>query len=357
MYAEPNRTFEEGIAHALVAVLASPRFLFRLESAGPGQGDARYAAIDEISLASRLSYFLWSTMPDEELFALAEADKLRGELPAQLRRMLADPRSGEFVRNFVGQWLRTRDVTQVSVDPIVVLGYQGEYEKLQEQVRSRRRAPFARKLSPEDEQLRKRFGELRAVQERFGDEMRQSMRRETEMSIEHIMREDRSLIELLDCDYAFVNERLATLYDIPNVKGNDLRRVQLPPDNPRGGILTQASFLLVTSNPTRTSPVKRGLFVLDNILGTPVAPAPAGVPDLEESAKKFAGQEPPLRELLAAHRESALCASCHSRMDPLGIALENFNALGMWRNQEQKQPIDTSGKLITGEEFTSIREL
>jgi hypothetical protein len=341
----------------LVAVLASPRFLFRLESAGPGANDAQLAVIDEISLSSRLSYFLWSTMPDDELFALAKAGQLRSQLPAQVRRMLADPRSGEFVRNFVGQWLRTRDVTQISVDPIVVLGYEKEYEALREQFRNRRRAPFARKLSPEDEQLRKRFGELRAVSERFGDEMRQSMRRETEMSVEYVVREDRSLLDLLDCDYVFVNERLAGLYDIPNVRGNEMRRVQLPADSPRGGVLTQASFLLVTSNPTRTSPVKRGLFVLDNILGTPVAPAPAGVPDLEESSKRFAGKDPPLRELLAAHRESALCASCHSRMDPLGIALENFNALGMWRDQEKQQPIDAAGKLITGEAFGDIREL
>lgn len=357
VYRQPDKTFEAGVAHALVAVLASPRFLFRLESTGVEAGDAPFSLIDELSLASRLSYFFWSTMPDNELFRLAEAGELRPQLSQQVRRMMNDRRLDEFVRNFAGQWLRTRDVTQISVDPIVVLGHQEEYEKLRETFRARRRAPFSQKLSPEDEQLRKRFGELRAISDRFDDDMRQAMRRETEMCVEYIVQEDRSLLELLDCDYAFVNEKLAALYDIPNVRGSEMRRVTLPEGSPRGGVLTQASVLWVTSNPTRTSPVKRGLFVLENILGTPAPPAPAGVPDLEESARKFAGREPPLRELLAAHRESALCASCHSRMDPLGIALENFNALGMWRDQEKQQPIDASGKLITGESFQDIREL
>ena len=183
------------------------------------------------------------------------------------------------------------------------------------------------------------------------------MRRETELCFEYIVKEDRSLLDLLDCDYTFLNERLASLYGVADVRGNELRRVRLPEGSPRGGVLTHASMLLVTSNPTRTSPVKRGLFILDNILGTPAPPAPAGVPDLEETAKKFAGREPPLRELLAVHRESALCSSCHSRMDPLGIALENFNALGMWRDQEKDQPIDASGKLITGESFQDVRDL
>ena len=357
VYGQPGKTFEAGVAHALVAVLASPRFVFRLESSGAPQGDGPFSPIDELSLASRLSYFLWSTMPDDELFRLAEASELRRQLPAQVQRMLRDERGAEFVRNFAGQWLRTRDVTQVSIDPIVVLGYQAEYEKLQEQFRGRRRQPFSRVPTPEEAGLRKRLGELRAISERFNDEMKRTMRRETEMCVEYIVQEDRSLLELLDCDYTFANEKLAALYGIEGVSGPELRRVTLPAGSPRGGVLTQASMLLVTSNPTRTSPVKRGLFVLENILGTPSPPPPAGVPDLEESAKKFAGREPPLRELLAAHRESALCASCHSRMDPLGIALENFNALGMWREQENKQAIDASGKLITGESFRDVREL
>ena len=381
VYRRPDKTFEAGVAHAMVAVLASPRFLFRLESNGvsqsfsknpsppaplpaePGRGvrstqsDGPFSVIDEMTLASRLSYFFWSTMPDDELFRLATAGELRQRLPQQVQRLMSDRRSGEFIHNFVGQWLRTRDVTQIAVDPIVILGHQEEYEALRETFRERRRAPFGQKLSPEDEQIRKRFGELRAISDRFNDEMRRAMRRETEMCVEYIVQEDRSLLELLDCDYTFVNDKLATLYDIPNVRGSDMRRVQLPEGSPRGGVLTHASMLWITSNPTRTSPVKRGLFVLENILGMPAPPAPAGVPDLEEAAKKLAGREPPLRELLAAHRESALCASCHSRMDPLGLALENFNALGMWREQEKQQPIDASGKLITGETFHDIRDL
>lgn len=357
IYVQPDKSFEAGVAHALVAVLASPRFLFRLESSGVQTSASPVSPIDELSLASRLSYFFWSTMPDDELFRLAEAGELRKQLPQQVNRMLRDKRATEFVRNFVGQWLRTRDVTQVSVDPIAVLGHQEEYEKLREEFRARRRQPLTRQLSPEDEQIRKRFGEFRAIQDRFNDEMKRAMQRETEMCVEYIVQEDRSLLDLLDCDYTFVNEKLAALYGIPDIRGGDMRRVKLPEGSPRGGVLTQASMLMVTSNPTRTSPVKRGLFILENILGTPAPPAPPGVPDLEESAKKFAGQDPPLRELLAAHRESALCSSCHSRMDPLGIALENFNALGMWRDQEKSQKVDASGKLITGEDFQDIRDL
>lgn len=357
IYRRPDKSFEAGVAHSIVAILASPRFLFRLESIDTRQGVGRYPLIDEFALASRLSYLLWSTMPDDELIRLAESGELRKQLPVQVKRMMSDERASEFVRNFVGQWLRTRDVTQVSVDPIVVLGYQEEFEALREQFRGRRRQGFTRTLTPEDEQIRKRFGELRAISDRFNDEMKRSMRRETEMCVEYLVKEDRSLLDLLDCDYTFVNEKLASLYNIPDVRGVEMRRVKLPDASPRGGVLTQASMLLVTSNPTRTSPVKRGLFILENILGTPSAPAPAGVPDLEESAKRFAGREPPLRELLAAHRESALCSSCHSRMDPLGIALENFNALGMWRDVEKQLPIDASGTLITGESFRDVRDL
>lgn len=357
VYQQSDKTFEAGVAHSIAAILASPRFLFRLESLETRQGGGRYPLIDEFALASRLSYLLWSTMPDDELMQLAESGELRNQLPAQVKRMMSDERASEFVRNFVGQWLRTRDVTQVSVDPIVVLGHQEEFEALREKFRGRRRQALSRTLSPEDEQIRKRFGEFRAISDRFNDEMKRSMRRETEMCVEYLVKEDRSLLDLLDCDYTFLNEKLAALYNVPNVQGSEMRRVTLPADSPRGGVLTHASMLLVTSNPTRTSPVKRGLFILENILGTPSAPAPAGVPDLEESAKRFAGREPPLRELLAAHRESALCSSCHSRMDPLGIALENFNALGMWRDVEKQLPVDASGTLITGESFRDVRDL
>ena len=183
------------------------------------------------------------------------------------------------------------------------------------------------------------------------------MRRETELSFETIVREDRSVLELLDCNYTFLNERLAKHYGIPGVTGESMRKVTLPEDSPRGGLLTQATVLIVTSNPTRTSPVKRGLFVLDNLMGTPPPPPPAAVPQLEESEKAFEGREPSLREVLEMHRREPLCNSCHSRMDPLGLALENFNALGMWRETERKQPLDTAGSLITGESFAGIRDL
>jgi len=171
------------------------------------------------------------------------------------------------------------------------------------------------------------------------------------------MREDRSVLELLDCDYAFLNSRLAKQYGVGGVSGGEIRKVTLPKDSPRGGLLTQGTMLTVTSNPTRTSPVKRGHYILDNILGTPAPPAPPSVPDLEESRKEFKDREPTVRELMEIHRRKPLCSSCHSRMDPLGMALENFNALGIWREKEGDQPIDASGKLITGEAFTDIRDL
>lgn len=358
-YDQPGATFEEGIGQAMIAVLASPRFLFRTDAPLEVSDGPQYVLVDELSLASRLSYFLWSTMPDEELFRLAEAGRLRSELETQVKRMLNDPRSNALIQNFVGQWLRTRDVTQVSVDPIVVLGYQQEFEQLRERFRGRfrRRGPDAEPLSPEEQKMRDRLRELREIADKFDGQLRQAMRRETEMCFEHIVREDRSLLELIDADYTFLNGRLAELYGIPDVTGDEMRRVTLPAGSPRGGVLSQASMLLITSNPTRTSPVKRGLFVLDNILGTPAPPAPAGVPDLEESGKRFGDREPSLRELLAVHRESALCSSCHSRMDPLGLALENFNALGMWRETDKDQPINASGRLITGEQFQDVREL
>ncbi len=173
----------------------------------------------------------------------------------------------------------------------------------------------------------------------------------------HVLREDRSLLELVDSDYTFLNERLARHYGITNVSGDERRLVKLPADSPRGGILTQGTILGVTSNPTRTSPVKRGVFLLDNILGTPPPPPPPDIPPLEDAVKNITNHAPSLRETLAAHRENALCSSCHNRMDPLGLALENFNALGQWRTQEQNQPIDATGRLITGERFNNIREL
>jgi hypothetical protein len=183
------------------------------------------------------------------------------------------------------------------------------------------------------------------------------MRRETEMLLAHIAREDASVLDLIDCGYTFANAKLAGLYGLKDIAGTEMRKVTLPQDSPRGGVLTQAAILLVTSNPTRTSPVKRGQFILDNILGTPAPPPPAVVPPLEESKKEIKGHEPTGRELLAIHRAKPLCNSCHARMDPLGLALENFNALGIWRDKERSQPIDSSGYLMSGERFHDVREL
>ena len=187
--------------------------------------------------------------------------------------------------------------------------------------------------------------------------LRRAMRQETESVFAYIRREDRNLLELLDSDYTFVNGRLARWYGITNVVGEQMHRVTLPPDSPRGGILTEGTVLAVTSNPTRTSPVKRGVFILDNILGIPPLPPPPNIPPLEDAIKGLTNRTPTLRETLAAHRKNPLCASCHDQMDPLGLALENFNAMGMWRTEEFDQPIVVSGKLVTGESFANVREL
>lgn len=327
-YTQPGRTFEEGVGRAMMAVLASPRFLFRVEEPDVKLAKNGVAPIDEWSLATRMSYFLWSTMPDEELMGLAARGELRTNLRAQLDRMLKDAKAQAFIKNFTGQWLQARDVESVPINARVVLG------------------PNA---SPA---LRNAQGRIE-----FDGTFRRLLRSETEMYFEHIIREDRSVLELVDSDYTFLNERLATFYGVPGVSGDTLRLVKLPPGHVRGGILTQGTVLAVTSNPTRTSPVKRGLFILENILGTPPPPAPPNVPDLEESKDKFKGREPKLSEMLAVHRESALCRSCHERMDPLGLAMENFNALGGWRESDAGQPIEPAGQLVTGEKFADVREL
>ena len=325
MYVQPGKSFEEGVGRAMMAVLGSPRFLFRVEEPVAGAAAEPFPLIDEYALASRLSYFLWSTMPDEELFGLAKSGELRAQLRPQVARMLADTKAQAFVRNFTGQWLQARDIETVPINMRVVMGAN---------------APRNREGRTE-----------------FDGPFRRLMRSETEMFFEHLIREDRSVLELVDSDYAFLNEKLATHYGVPGVTGENMRLVTLPADSPRGGILTQGTVLAVTSNPTRTSPVKRGLFILDNILGTPAPPPPPNVPDLEEAKKDFKGREPKLSEMLALHRADKICSSCHQRMDPLGLALENFNALGAWRDTEANQPIDPAGQLITGEKFASVREL
>lgn len=326
VYAAPGAKFEDGIARAMMGVLASPRFLFRVEEPAPADATKRFARIDEYALASRLSYFLWSSMPDAELFRLAGRGELRKAQAAQVARMLKDPKAQAFVRNFPGQWLQARDIETVPINARAVLGI-GE-----------RGSNLANKAD-------------------LDSAMRKAMRSETEMVFDYVLREDRSVLEFIDADYTFLNAKLATHYGLPAVEGDNLRRVTLPANSPRGGFLTEGTTLAVTSNPTRTSPVKRGLFVLENFLGTPPPPPPPDIPALEESAKGADGKELPLREALAAHRSKALCASCHARMDPLGFALENFNAMGMWRETDAKQPINPSGQLVTGEPFKDIRDL
>jgi hypothetical protein len=325
VYRQPGQRFEQGVARAMVAVLASPRFVFRVENTDAHQDLAgkTHPLIDEYALASRMSYFLWSTMPDDELFRLAERGELRKNLASQAKRMLADTRGEALTRNFVGQWLQVRDVEGFTINTRAVLRQDGNSGRIQ-----------------------------------LDGDLRRAMRRETEMLFAHIAHEDRSVLELIDGDYTFLNAKLAQIYGIKDVSGTEMKKVTLPKDSPRGGVLAHASILLVTSNPTRTSPVKRGQFILDNILGTPTPPAPGDVPLLEDAKKAIKDRQPTGRELLAAHRSTkSLCYSCHSRMDPLGLSLENFNALGMWRDKERTQPIDASGQLITGESFHDIREL
>lgn len=376
VYEQPGKSVEDGLAKAMVAVLASPRFLFRIEANDPKSPAKGHPPVDEYALASRLSYFLWSTMPDAELFQRAERGELRATLREQVKRMVADGRSRTFVENFTGQWLQARDVEGIAIDARTVLarddGEEKELKKELEEFRAflaqREAEQKALKDKPPAEQqkaqqgfrgqfrgrFRRLFGSLRAD---LDAETREAMRRETELFFGGIVVEDRSVLDLIDSDYTYLNEKLARYYGIPDVKGSFMRKVSLPKDSPRGGLLTQGTMLLVTSNPTRTSPVKRGLFILDNILGTPAPPAPAGVPQLEEADKPVDGREPTLREVLEIHRREALCNACHVRMDPLGLALENFNAMGLWRDKERGQPIDAGGQLITGESFDGIREL
>jgi len=404
-YSQKGKTFEEGVSQAMVAVLASPRFLFREESAEPGRGKI-HPLVDEYALASRLSYFLWSSTPDEELMRLAGEKKLRAHLDAQKRRMLEDPKSVALVRNFVGQWLQTRDIETVQIDARQVLFREvaptPELTPAIDPDREKRMARF-RELRAEEEtndlamtvaekrelqqvhdglfgpgttsvqpsqtnQLTQagrtnRFrgfrGQFRAPRVELTADLRRAMRQETEMTFDYILRKDRSLLELLDSDYTFLNERLAKHYGLTNlnVTGDEMVLVKLPSESPRGGIITQGSVLAVTSNPTRTSPVKRGLFILDNLLGTPPPPPPPDIPPLEDAAKAMKDKKLTLRETLALHREAPLCSSCHNRMDPLGLALDNFNAMGMWRDQEKGQPIDAAGKLLSGESFTNVQEL
>jgi hypothetical protein len=361
-YDNPDKSFQEGIARSLTAALASPRFLLRIDSATQSSPKNPFPLVDEFSLATRLSYFLWSSMPDAELLELAGKGTLREELPGQIERMLSDSKAEAFASNFVGQWLHARDISGVSISARSVLARETPEDP--ELATQRERYLTLRRKPKEDlsEDETKELAALRSIRRKFftrpradlDSGLRYSMRQETEKTFEYVVNENRPILELLDSDYTFLNEPLAKHYGIDGVKGRQMRRVDLPEDHVRGGILTQGTTLVVTSNPTRTSPVKRGLFILENLLGTP-PPPPADIPDLEEV--ETGDHEPSLREALALHRESPLCRSCHNRMDPLGFSLENFNALGMWRDQELNQPIDPTGKLITGESFENISEL
>jgi hypothetical protein len=300
-------SFERGVQLALQAVLVSPHFLFRGELQPNPDNPKSVHAIDDYSLASRLSYFLWSTMPDDELFALAAKGALRRNLDAQVARMLKHPRSRALVDNFAGQWLQLRNLKIVTPDA---------------------------KTFPD-----------------FDEPLRLAMQRETELFLEHMIREDRSVLDLLDANYTFVDERLARHYGIAGVKGGEFQRVSLRGTS-RSGVLTHGSILTLTSNPTRTSPVKRGKYVLDNILGTPPPPPPPDVPELKET--KLEGT---LRQRMELHRENPTCASCHARMDPIGFGFENFDGVGAFRQKEGDFPIDASGALVSGESFNGASEL
>ena len=318
--AEAEGSFANGVKRAMVALLASPRFLFRAEIQPEPNNPGRVVLLDEYALASRLSYFLWNSTPDQELLSLAGKGELRARLLPQIERMLGDGRSARFVRHFVGQWLQSRDVETVPIQPRVVLGLkkQDDGDKL------------------------------------FSSKLRAAMREETERLFDHVLRKKLPAEELLTANYGFLNQTLAAFYGIQGVKGADFQRVEFPEGFTRRGVLGQGTFLVVTSNPTRTSPVKRGQFVLENLLGAPAPPPPPNIPPLAATEK--AGKKT-MRELMELHRSDALCASCHARMDPIGLALEHFNAIGQYLYPEEGAPIDTAGQLVTGEPFHNLGEL
>jgi len=302
--------FERGVQVALEAVLVSPHFLFRGEIVPDAANPGSIHAIDDFALASRLSYFLWSSMPDEELLYLAGRGELRrrGVVEEQVQRMLKDPKARALVENFTGQWLQIRNLWKVTPDTNTFTT--------------------------------------------FNDPLRGDMERETQLFFESIMREDHSLLDFIDGNYSFVNERLAAHYGLAGIKGEEFQKIVFK-DGMRGGVLTHGSVLTITSNPTRTSPVKRGKWVLDNLLGTPPPPPPPDVPDLKDQ-KELAGT---LRQKLEQHRKNPMCASCHDRMDPIGFGLDNFNAVGVWRDKDAGEPIDASGQLPGGSKFSGPAEL
>ncbi len=300
--ARNKKNFEAGIENALRLILTDPKFLFRMETDPAGSAPGSIHPVNDLELASRLSFFLWSTVPDEQLIAVAAQGKLHDPavLEQQVKRMLADDRSDALVKNFAGQWLMLRNLQSVLPDP-------NEFPN-------------------------------------FDDNLRQAFRRETEMFFASIMREDRSVLDLLTADYTFVNERLAKHYGIPGVYGSQFRRVKLANEE-RRGLLGQGSILTVTSEANRTSPVKRGKFILEAIMGTPPPSPPPNVPPLKENE---GAQAMSVRARLEEHRKNPACAGCHAVMDPLGFSLENFDGIGEWRTKEPGGAVDPSGQLADG---------
>jgi hypothetical protein len=299
--------FEQGVEMGLRAVLVSPEFLFKIEQDPQGAAPGTAYRISELELASRLSFFLWASIPDDLLLDLAARGKLREQLPAQVTRMLADPKSDALVSNFCGQWLHLKNLASTTPDM---------------------------RLFPD-----------------FDDNLRQAFRQETEMLFAHVMREDRNVLDLLRANYTFLNERLAKHYGIPNVYGSRFRKVTSQGPHARGGLLRQGSILAVTSYATRTSPVIRGKWILENLLGVAPPPPPGAVPALKETT--FA-KPSSMRERLAMHRDKPACRGCHLLMDPPGFSLENFDAVGRWRDFDGAMPVDVSGGLPDGSTFEGV---
>lgn len=304
--ARQKRSFDESIAAAVRNVLLAPDFLFRLEFDPSGAAPGSLHPVSEFELASRLSFFLWSTIPDDELLDAASSGKLHAKLDEQIRRMLDDPRAVSLADNFAEQWLGLRALREVQPDPQVY---------------------------PE-----------------FNSALSHAFRTETRFFVRSLIRENRSILDLLGADYTYLDETLARHYGIPGVNGPGFRRVTLPADSNRGGLLTQGSILMLTSHPTATSPVLRGKWILSNLLNSAPPPPPANVPPLDESPMD--GRKLTTREKVERHRKDPVCASCHVRMDPLGFALENFDAIGRWRVQDEGGPVDPSGLLPDGKRFS-----
>ncbi|MEY4093177.1 MAG: hypothetical protein RLZZ53_376 [Acidobacteriota bacterium] len=306
--------FEQGIRNAVETVLASPHFIFRLERAPTDARSGGTYRVADIDLASRLSFFLWGLPPDKELIAAAQRRELStaAGIDKHARRMLADPRAEALASRFAAQWLRLQDIEKVRPDP---------------------------NFYPN-----------------FDENLAEAMRTETKMFFESLVREDRSLLELLTADYTFVNERLARHYGFDNVVGREFRRVSYPDAN-RRGILGQGSMLVQTSLANRTSPVLRGKWVMEVLMGTPPPPPPPNVPDLEAAGEATEGRLLTTREKMELHRKSATCNSCHRFMDPIGLALDNFDVTAKWRQRENGMPLDTAGDFYDGTKVTSLPEL